>query len=72
MKASMDQIKPYRSQRKPGTETDGDGTDGDGTGGEPDYDKIYGIHADNPYWIGIITPNNPPRVINAGEKMVII
>ena len=54
---------------KPGTETDGDGTDGDGTGGEPDYDKIYGIHADNPYWIGIITPNNPPRVINAGENL---
>lgn len=52
---------------KPGTE--GDGTDGDGTGGEPDYDKIYGIHADNPYWIGIITPNNPPRVINAGENL---
>ena len=57
---------------KPGTGgdgTDGDGTDGDGTGGEPDYDKIYGIHADNPYWIGIITPNNPPRVINAGENL---
>ena len=52
-----------------GDGTGGDGTGGDGTGGEPDYDKIYGIHADNPYWLGIITPNNPPRVINAGENL---
>ena len=37
--------------------------------GEPDYDRIYGVHADNPYWIGIITPNNPPQVINAGNNL---
>lgn len=37
--------------------------------GDPDYDKIYGIHADNPYWLGIITPNNPPQVLNAGENL---
>lgn len=35
--------------------------------GQPDYDKIKGIHTENPYWLGIITPNNPPKVINAGE-----
>ena len=37
--------------------------------GEPDYDKIFGVHADNPYWIGIITPNNPPQVTNAGNNL---
>ena len=40
-----------------------------GTEGDPDYDKIYGIHPDNPYWLGIITPNNPPQVLNAGENL---
>jgi len=39
------------------------------TGEDPDYDKIYGIYADNPYWLGIITPNNPPQVLNAGLNL---
>jgi len=40
-----------------------------GDDGEPNYDKIYGIHAENSYWLGIITPNNPPQVLNAGENL---
>ena len=50
-----------------GTNGTGDSTN-NGTG-EPDYDRIYGIYAENPYWIGIITPNNPPQVLNAGENL---
>lgn len=34
--------------------------------GDPLYDKIYGIDTENPFWLGIITPQNPPQVINAG------
>jgi len=41
-------------------------TDADGN---PDYERIYGVHADNSYWLGIITPNNPPQVLNAGENL---
>ena len=37
--------------------------------GQPDYDKIKGIHTENEYWLGIITPNNPPLVINAGQNL---
>ena len=37
--------------------------------GDPDFDKIYGIHAENPTWIGIITTTNPPVVTNAGEGL---
>lgn len=34
--------------------------------GDPDYDNIYGIYVENPYWLGIITPENEPIVVNAG------
>lgn len=34
--------------------------------GDPDYTKIYGVYVENPYWLGVITPENEPVVINAG------
>jgi len=34
--------------------------------GDPVYDKIFGVDTENEFWLGIITPQNPPQVINAG------
>ena len=37
--------------------------------GDPDYTKIYGVYSENPYWLGIITPDNEPIVLNAGQDL---
>jgi len=37
--------------------------------GNPDYDKVFGVFTENPTWLGIITTNNPPVVLNAGENL---
>lgn len=37
--------------------------------GDPDYTNIYGVHSENPYWLSVITPDNEPIVLNAGENL---
>ena len=37
--------------------------------GDPDYTKIYGVYSENPYWLGIITPDNEPIVLNSGQEL---